>query len=707
MLVRAATHASVRYLAPVPPHAPSSFIRTWILATAVLISAAWPPACVVAQWDNGIKEVEKRLQGDTSLAAEIERELMRAGFWMVSPKAMPHLQRLDSLIARAAARTGGEGADWLSRIRAAYHHQMGYQLKFKRDIPGSLEHFRKAQEIQSAQHDSVAMITSHDAMGVLFQAAGEKGLAEKEFRQAMRLIGTTRWKLTPKGHIHWSNTAHIAYTGGHLIGNLASQGRMQEAARFLDSLFALDLKAPGERTHLLVQQANLHTLSGEHDRALGSLLAADSSIRRIRNAWDRLAVLTRLVRTQQQLGMHGEALATADTCIALANRLGDEGAECGCLVLAAQVRLATQEPRLAEQQLLDALAIAQANGYMGLARELGDEGSMVHITSLLKDLYRAQGRTADALSMTTLYAAYKDTLFAMEGREDVMRFNLHQQILADSLQKAEALHVDRLQFQQELEEERTQRLWIAASAIVALLLLSLLTISVVRRRRQERRIAAMEVQRLEQEKTIAELTIREQVGRDMHDDLGAGLSALRLRSEMAQRNEPDPDKREQFAAMARQAEELVTNMRQLIWSMSTEEGDLPGTVDHCVRYAKGYAAENGLNATMQVACAMPALHLTPHQRRNLFLTLKEALHNVVKHAEASEVRMRFAWHGEPERHGGSLEVDVHDNGRGMRTTVLRDGRGMTNMRKRMEELGGTIRVTSDRGVHVRFELPLA
>ncbi len=663
---------------------------------------------MVAQWDNGIKEVEKRLQGDTSLAAEIERELMRAGFWMVSPKAMPHLQRLDSLLDRATSQAGGEEPDWLGRIRAAYHHQMGYQLKFKRDIPGSLEHFRKAQEIQSAQHDSVAMITSHDAMGVLFQAADEKALAEKEFRQAMRLIGTTRWKLTPQGLTPWKNTAHIAYTGGHLIGNLASQGRMQEAAHFLDSLFALDLKAPGERTLLLVQQANLHTLSGEHDRALVSLLAADSSIRRVRNAWDRLSVLTRLVRTQHQLGAHNDALAMADTCIALANRLGDEGAECGCLVLAAQVRLAAQEPRLAEKQLLQALAIAQANGYMGLARELGDEGSMVHITGLLKDLYRAQGRTADALSMTTLYAAYKDTLFAMEGREDVMRFNLHQQILADSLLQAEALHVERLEFKQALQEERTRRIWIAASASIALLLLSLLTISVLRRRRQERRIATMELQRLEQEKTIAELTIREQVGRDMHDDLGAGLSALRLRSEMAQRNEPDPDKREQFAAMARQAEELVTNMRQLIWSMTTEEGDLPGTVDHCVRYAKGYAAENGLKATLQVASAMPALHLTPHQRRNLFLTLKEALHNVVKHAQAGHVRMRFVWNADPHTPpGGLLEVDVHDDGRGLKPSENGDGRGLTNMRKRIQELGGRIAFTSEQGTRVRIELPLA
>lgn len=51
------------------------------------------------------------------------------------------------------------------------------------------------------------------------------------------------------------------------------------------------------------------------------------------------------------------------------------------------------------------------------------------------------------------------------------------------------------------------------------------------------------MRQLHQEKTIAELRIREQVGRDMHDDLGAGLSGMKLRSEMAARAETDPDKR--------------------------------------------------------------------------------------------------------------------------------------------------------------------
>ncbi len=347
-------------------------------------------------------------------------------------------------------------------------------------------------------------------------------------------------------------------------------------------------------------------------------------------------------------------------------------------------------------------AVTLGNNALHLAKEVNSWNPMRDAAKVLHASYKAKGDLANALHMHELWSSLQDSLLNTENIRSAaqagVRYAANARIMADSLEFARRESIAT----SEIKRRSQQRNW----ALVSAGLISLLAISFIRRRRQERRIAAMEVQRLEQEKVIAELTIREQVGRDMHDDLGAGLSALRLRSEMAQRNEPDPDKREQFAAMARQAEELVTNMRQLIWSMTTEEGDLPGTVDHCVRYARGYAAENGLKTTLQVESEMPPLPLAPHQRRNLFLTLKEALHNVVKHAEAKEVRMRFAWSEKQGELAGLLKVDIQDDGRGVQPSGSGDGRGLTNMRKRIEELGGTITIRSENGTRIHIELPL-
>lgn len=228
-----------------------------------------------------------------------------------------------------------------------------------------------------------------------------------------------------------------------------------------------------------------------------------------------------------------------------------------------------------------------------------------------------------------------------------------------------------------------------------------LAIKLVRHgRRQEQHIALMQEQRMEQERVIAELRIREQVSRDMHDDLGAGLSALRLRSELALRTETDPQRRELLADMAGQAGELIGNMRQLIWAIG-EGGDLPGTLDHLEAYARTYLTGNGLHAEVLREGDPPSMELQPQQRRHLLMILKEALHNVVKHARATEVRVTLAWNG-------ALMIDVHDNGVGLPVGngPHSDGRGLLNMQERASQLGGTLMVVAQAGTRVTFRMPV-
>ncbi len=640
-----------------------------------------------AQWTAHPPDHRKHLEGDTSVKARIELEMDRAGRWLVSNKALPYLHRADSLL-RTMQDTVGD--PWFRWYRASYHHQMGYQKKFRRDIPVALNHFQLANTLDVERDDSLSVGTIRDAIGVLLMAIGEPRLAETEFRTALALTAGT---LEPPHE-------HLAYHGGHLVRCLAAQGHMAEAWRLWDSLYAEPGHVPSSAALLMEHRAHLHRLALDMDAALEDLLQADSLYQFAPYTWARLSSLTSLARLHLERHESDKALTRARTCVQLAETVGDEAAECGCRVLSAQAHAAVGNTDRAERELLDALAIARANGYMGLARELGDEGSMVHIAGLLKDLYNAQGRTADALRMTTLWAAYKDTLHAMQGREDVMRFDLRKQVVTDSLLKAEAFMLERLAMQEELADQRERAFWITGSGIGAVVLLSMLSLSFARRRRQDQRLARMEHQRLEQEQLIAEFRIRDQVGRDMHDDLGSGLSALRMRSEMAQRTEQDPVRREQFAAMARQANELISNMRQLIWAMDSTQGELDATLDHCIDHARSYLAEHDLRLTVQRAEDLPTVTLTSQQRRSLFMSVKEALHNVVKHAHATTVDLHFRW-----QHG--LRVSIHDNGRGL--DIQRNdhlGRGLVNMRERMHACGGSFDIRTDGGTTIALFIPL-
>ena len=215
--------------------------------------------------------------------------------------------------------------------------------------------------------------------------------------------------------------------------------------------------------------------------------------------------------------------------------------------------------------------------------------------------------------------------------------------------------------------------------------------------------AKLRQQREAFEREQAVLRERERIAGDMHDDLGAGLSALKLRSEMALRVEKDPAKREQLSALAKTAGELIGSMRQIIWTMNGDQSSLEDLVVYTTSYARNYCEQNALVIEVKAEGPWPAIQLSTEQRRNVFLVVKEALHNVVKHAHASTVRVEMAW-----RDG--LTVEVADNGVGLsRGPEGGQGNGLRNMEKRIKALGGSLALSggSAEGTRVRIEVNFA
>ncbi len=238
---------------------------------------------------------------------------------------------------------------------------------------------------------------------------------------------------------------------------------------------------------------------------------------------------------------------------------------------------------------------------------------------------------------------------------------------------------------------RTWWFGLATVGIVALMVLLLF-----RNYLQDR----LRAQRQQHEREKAVLAERMRIAGDMHDDLGAGLSALKLRSEMALRVEKDPGRRELLGALADTAGELIGNMRQIIWTMNADQSGLEDLVVYCTNHARRYAGENGLVAHIEADGPWPAVQLTTEQKRNVFLVVKEALHNVVKHAQAHQVSIRF-------EAGKELQVRLHDDGIGLPMAAGQGvGNGLRNMERRITTLGGTFHIANDHGTTLRFSLPL-
>ena len=107
---------------------------------------------------------------------------------------------------------------------------------------------------------------------------------------------------------------------------------------------------------------------------------------------------------------------------------------------------------------------------------------------------------------------------------------------------------------------------------------------------------------------------------------------------------------------------------------------------------------------LEVPPQLPNTAISPELRHNMFLAAKEAVNNVVKHAQASSAWLRLRL--EPAQ----FTLEIEDNGRGVSAGDEAKGRsGLRNMRKRMEDISGEFAITSgsEGGTLVRLRAPLA
>jgi signal transduction histidine kinase len=134
--------------------------------------------------------------------------------------------------------------------------------------------------------------------------------------------------------------------------------------------------------------------------------------------------------------------------------------------------------------------------------------------------------------------------------------------------------------------------------------------------------------------------------------------------------------------------------------MNEKNNTLEDLVFYLRSYAVDYCLENNLVCEFQVPTSIPHQVISGRIRRNVFLVLKESLHNVVKHAAAQLVVIKIDT-------GKSITLVVHDNGKGLNNfNKKQPGNGLLNMQTRAEALNGTLKMQNFEGTTVVLNIPL-
>lgn len=202
---------------------------------------------------------------------------------------------------------------------------------------------------------------------------------------------------------------------------------------------------------------------------------------------------------------------------------------------------------------------------------------------------------------------------------------------------------------------------------------------------------------LEKQKSIE--AERERISHDMHDDLGAGISALKLQAEFLRQRAEDENLKSDIDELLKTSEEMNLSMREMLWSLSSGNDTLGSFIDYAKSYAQNFLKKTTILLHIENENVIAETIITTEQRRNLFLCLKEALNNAYKHSQSSRLILSFI------QHEKEFMMKISDNGTGI-DPGKQEGNGLRNMKRRMQEQNGHCEVITENGTHLFFRIEL-
>ena len=206
----------------------------------------------------------------------------------------------------------------------------------------------------------------------------------------------------------------------------------------------------------------------------------------------------------------------------------------------------------------------------------------------------------------------------------------------------------------------------------------------------------------EQQRVLEQERLR--ISQDIHDDLGARVTQISLLSAMAQKDSAFSDKaRVEFEKISQMSQDLISALYETVWTVNPENDNLDAMVNYLCQRLNDLCTQAGLSCRLNISPIPNNVEISSRTRHNISMATREAVHNVTKHAKATQVTVYITFVE------GVLTVSIHDDGCGFRPEGgNRGGHGLLNMQRRMEYIGGSCQIDSSPGkgtaVHFRVSI---
>ena len=214
-------------------------------------------------------------------------------------------------------------------------------------------------------------------------------------------------------------------------------------------------------------------------------------------------------------------------------------------------------------------------------------------------------------------------------------------------------------------------------------------------------LAKLRRQGMAMEKQLAVQYERQRISSEMHDDIGAGLSGIKLLTEMTRNKSTDERMTGEVDKIYQSVGDLSAKMKEVIWSLNMENDNLTNLITYLQKQFRVWLEHYPCKQNIDMPIEVPEINVSGETRRNIYLVVKEAIHNIIKHSNASIVEMSI------KCDNNKLKIKISDNGNGTRDSSGNEtGNGLKNMKRRVAQMNGKFQIDQHKGFNLYFEIPL-
>lgn len=192
--------------------------------------------------------------------------------------------------------------------------------------------------------------------------------------------------------------------------------------------------------------------------------------------------------------------------------------------------------------------------------------------------------------------------------------------------------------------------------------------------------------------------IRSKISADLHDDVGSILSGLSMKSELMSYT-AKKDQQNDLAKISEMSRNAMELMRDTVWAIDSRKDKFENLTDRMRTFSEASLPLKNISYTFETSGFESSGFINPEIRQNIYLIFKEALTNVLKHSDASRVKIELT---QKDKH---LMLIIQDNGKNKQAKPS-DGLGMSNMKERAAKIGGVLFVRNQAGFVVELEIPV-